>query len=80
MLPSLVGLRSLPDAILAETLGKTGSAADMCAAVDALARSAKKFRDMSAWMDIAAKYNIPGEPVIEADATAEKRRLRGGSG
>lgn len=73
--PPPLRLTDLPNDLLAETLGKTGSAADMCAAVYALVRSAKQFRDMSAWIDIAAKYNMPGEPVIEADATAEEKTL-----
>tara|TARA_B110001450_G_scaffold176502_1_gene164860 strand:+ start:1221 stop:2300 length:1080 start_codon:yes stop_codon:yes gene_type:complete len=82
MLPSLAGLRvqrptptdaltldDLPDALYAKMLSDTGSATAICAAVDALSRSATRFLDMDAWADIARNFEMPGQPTIPENAT-----------
>lgn len=77
MLPNLSGLKNssidvklldLPEAILAKTLDP-GTVQELCSVVDNLARATKQQRDnRAAWMEIAARYRMPGRPSEDTAA------------
>lgn len=57
-------LQDLPDNVLAKVLDSTGNnARTLCEVVDALSRTDRRGRDMTAWEEIASLYSMPGGPT-----------------